>query len=84
MLNQLQSRSKRAVLTLTTSNALDQLNMVIKQEAPLEGFHFATLVRLQLAEKELKTYGYKFHNQLLPIPLTELIINPNIRQNPGY
>jgi hypothetical protein len=84
MLNQLQSRSKRAALTLTTSNALDQLNMVIKQEAPLEGFHFATLVRLQLAEKELKTYGYKFHNQLLPIPLTELIINPNIRQNPGY
>lgn len=82
-LNMLQSRSGRQAVQL--SNApLNQLNQVLKAEAPKEGYHFASLVRWNLAAQELAQYGYKPFNNLLPIPLQELLINKNMIQNPGY
>ncbi|MCH5721388.1 RagB/SusD family nutrient uptake outer membrane protein [Niabella hibiscisoli] len=84
VLNQLQSRSSRTPVVLTSANALEQLNQVTQQEAPLEGYHFSSMVRWELAGLLLSTQGYKAHNKLLPIPLNQVLINPNMTQNPGY
>lgn len=84
VLNQLQNRSNRPPVTLTGSNAIEQLNYVTQQEAPFEGYHFAAMVRWELSGRLLGSYGYKPYNNLLPIPLIELQVNPNMTQNPGY
>ncbi|WP_277465367.1 RagB/SusD family nutrient uptake outer membrane protein [Parabacteroides sp. PF5-6] len=31
-----------------------------------------------------ETYNFKSHNELLPVPLTQMELNPNLVQNPGY
>jgi len=82
-LNMLQNRSGRPPIQL--SNApLNQLNQVLKEEAPREGYHFASLVRWNLATQELAQYGYKSFNNLLPIPVQALNANSGLVQNPGY
>ncbi|MDD4191326.1 MAG: RagB/SusD family nutrient uptake outer membrane protein [Mangrovibacterium sp.] len=43
--------------------------------------YFALLKRTGLAAELLKIQDYE---QLYPIPMSELILNPNMTQNPGY
>jgi len=43
--------------------------------------YFALLKRLGIAVELLEIQSYQ---QLYPIPNTELVLNPNITQNPGY
>lgn len=43
--------------------------------------YFGLLKRLEIAVELLDIQSYQ---QLYPIPITELLLNPNISQNPGY
>ncbi|WP_300601799.1 RagB/SusD family nutrient uptake outer membrane protein [Niabella sp.] len=83
-LNQLQTRSSRAPVTLDNNNKFDQLNLVVKAESSREGYHFATLVRTGLAGTLLASSGFQTRHVLLPIPMSELQLNPRMVQNPGY
>jgi starch-binding outer membrane protein, SusD/RagB family len=54
-------------------------------ELALEGKRYFDLVRWGLAESELGPLGYQSARKgLYPIPQTELDVNPNLVQNPGY
>ena len=54
-------------------------------ELALEGKRYFDLVRWGLAEQELSAKGYQpARKGLYPIPQTELDVNPNLVQNPGY
>ena len=54
-------------------------------ELALEGKRYFDLVRWGLAEQVLGPLGYQPARQgLYPIPQTELDVNPNLVQNPGY
>lgn len=46
-----------------------------------EGFMYYDLVR---TGKAIEVLGLLPHQQLLPIPNTELILNSNFTPNPGY
>jgi starch-binding outer membrane protein, SusD/RagB family len=53
-------------------------------EFALEGKRFFDLVRWGIAKEIL---GDKFdinHDEYMPIPLNEILLNPNLEQNPGY
>ncbi|SDC78847.1 RagB/SusD family nutrient uptake outer membrane protein [Niabella drilacis] len=84
MLNQLQARSRRPPVTLDNNNKFDQLNLIVKAEASREGYHFATLVRIGLADAQLSSLGFRARHVLLPIPERELILDTKMVQNPGY
>lgn len=54
-------------------------------ELALEGKRYFDLVRWGLAAQKLGTKGYKsIRNGLYPIPQSELDVNSNLKQNPGY
>ncbi len=54
-------------------------------ELALEGKRFFDLVRWGLAQEVLGPLGYQPARQgLYPIPQTELDVNPNLTQNPGF
>jgi len=84
VLNMLQSRGGRSSVQLTSSSKIDDLDMVLKAEMTREGYHFAALVRLDLAVQQLSRYGYKTYNSVLPIPLSAISQNLNLVQNAGY
>ncbi len=53
-------------------------------EFAIEGKRFFDLVRWGIAKDVL---GDKFnvnHDEYMPIPLNETLLNPNLKQNPGY
>ena len=52
-----------------------------KKEFLAEGFMYYDLVR---TGKAIEVLGLLPHQQLLPIPNTELILNSNFTPNPGY
>lgn len=52
-----------------------------KEDMSMEGVYFSALKRLGKAENVLKIESFR---KLLPVPITEMILNPNMRQNPGY
>jgi hypothetical protein len=53
-------------------------------ELATEGHRWYTLIRTERAKKVLGPLGFKPKNKLLPIPLQELELNKNLKQNPGY
>ncbi len=54
-------------------------------ELALEGKRYFDLVRWNLAEEQLGELGYQPSRKgLYPIPQTELDVNPNLEQNPGF
>ena len=53
-------------------------------EFAMEGLRFFDVVRWGIA---LQTFGEQFtvnRDELMPIPVNELLMNPNLEQNPGY
>jgi hypothetical protein len=52
-----------------------------KEDLGMEGLYFPALKRLGKAESVLNIQSTK---KLMPIPLTEINLNPNAKQNPGY
>lgn len=71
----------RGLPSATTSNIITSLQATWKSELKGTGTYFAFLKRNGLAEQVLNIQSYRL---LLPIPLNELLRNPNIAQNPGY
>lgn len=69
----------------TTDDIFAALVHERRVELALEGKRYFDLVRWGLAEKELGSLGYQpARKGLYPIPQTELDVNPNLQQNPGY
>lgn len=53
-------------------------------ELAFEGFRWLDLVRWDLADQELKSYGFvKGKHELLPIPYND-VVTAKLKQNPGY
>ena len=58
-----------------------------KWELGLEGHRFFDLVRWGIAGETIRAMGRTFEDgkhELMPIPIVELGLNPNLVQNPGY
>jgi starch-binding outer membrane protein, SusD/RagB family len=56
-------------------------------ELAFEGHRYFDLVRWGIASKVLKAQGKNFtegKNELMPIPVNELVLNPKLIQNPNY
>lgn len=68
-------------LTLTANNTLDRIIETRLQTTLYCNVNFAFLKRIGQA---VQTYGIWDFQQLLPIPINELLVNPMITQNPGY
>jgi hypothetical protein len=80
-LNQVRKRAGLDDISALTFEAIVHERQV---ELALEGFRFYDLVRWGIAKEVL---GDKFdvnHDEYLPIPLNEILMNPNLEQNPGY
>ena len=65
---------------------IDAILLERRLELAFEGFRWMDLKRTGKAVATLRKLGYTLdeHLLLLPIPLTERNINPNLTQNPGY
>lgn len=81
-LNELRvKRGLSAVYPTTDEQYLDAILLERKKELLAEGFLYYDLVRTNRAIDELKILSYQ---TLLPIPSSELRLNPNLDQNPNY
>jgi hypothetical protein len=81
-LNQL--RAFRGLAPISPTTDADFMNAVIlerKKELLAEGFMYYDLIR---TGKAIATLGLLSYQTLLPIPNTELRVNKNLVQNPGY
>ena len=70
-------RGKPNVTTLTN----DDIFLIWRRELIKEGNIFITLKRFDKALTVVQNFPHKL---LLPVPLTFIISNPNLTQNPGY
>jgi hypothetical protein len=78
---------------LFNTDATDQVSLLsdITRERQLElfcewGHRWMDLKRMRLADAALQPFksGWTTNDQLYPIPISELIIDPNLTQNPAY
>ncbi|HTF31015.1 MAG TPA: RagB/SusD family nutrient uptake outer membrane protein [Flavitalea sp.] len=78
----------RAALPDITSSGGTVLDAIVKErqlELAFEGNRFQDLVRWGLAKQELEARGFVIgKHELLPIPFSEMQIDPSLTQNPGY
>lgn len=84
----------RAGLPNTIAASQDGLYPAIAQERKVElfaewGNRWYDLKRTQKAEEALKELSYKkpywsLDDTLWPVPVSQILINPNLTQNPGY
>jgi hypothetical protein len=75
---------KRAGLPDKTQLNFESIVHEKRVEFAIEGKRFFDLVRWGIAKDVL---GDKFnvnHDEYMPIPLNETLLNPNLKQNPGY
>jgi hypothetical protein len=76
---------KRAGLQEITALSLDAIVHERRVELALEGgFRFHDLVRWGIAKDVLGANFDVNHDEYMPIPLNEILINSNLQQNPGY
>lgn len=84
-INEVRDRAGLVGLDPAVVNTTEDLTQAIAHERflelAMEGQRFFDLRRLGLAEEELELESYRL---LFPIPQTELDVNPNLEQNPGY
>ncbi len=71
----------RAGLTAAGSVDLDAILMERRLELAFEGFRIWDIKRLHLT---VGTMNYNDQKLVYPVPEAEVIINPNLEQNPGY
>lgn len=83
-------RNKAGLANTSAVNAEQILNAIVKErksELFTEGHRFFDLKRNNLLNEILSPLkpGWDANDQLLPLPETELLLNPNLKpQNPGY
>ncbi len=65
----------------TQQEVLDAIDLERRLELAFEGDRFADMVRTGRAQPVL---GIPAYQEVLPIPLREIDVGPNITQNPGY
>lgn len=77
-LNQVQSKRNQKT---TSSDFLNSLKEIWANELKGTGTYFAFLKRNNIAERALNIESWKL---IFPIPNKEIVLNPNLVQNPGY
>lgn len=75
-------RSRSPKYALGSSIDIQAIALSWKNELPIDFSYFDFLKRNGLAESTLSLTGS--YQLLLPIPLSELVVNPGAVQNPGY
>ncbi|MDR1369304.1 MAG: RagB/SusD family nutrient uptake outer membrane protein [Dysgonamonadaceae bacterium] len=75
---------KRAGLPDISALSLAAIVHERRVELAMEGFRFFDLVRWGIAKEVLGANFDTNHDEYMPIPLGETLINPNLVQNPGY
>lgn len=75
------ARGLQAIYPATDEDYMNAILLERKKEFLAEGFMYYDLVR---THKAIEILGLLPHQQLLPIPNTELILNSNFTPNPGY
>jgi hypothetical protein len=81
-LNELRAfRGVPAIFPATDDDFINAILLERKRELLAEGFMYVDLIRTGKAKASL---GLLDHQLLLPIPGSELRVNPNLKQNPGY
>jgi hypothetical protein len=76
---------KRAGLPEIAALSLNAIVHERRVELALEGgFRFHDLVRWGIAKEVLGANFDVNHDEYMPIPLNEILINSNLQQNPGY
>lgn len=88
-INQVRQRAGLAALSGTTTKDafVDLLVQERAWELVQEGHRWFDLIRLgRLKQRELTVFNRVIDNKylLFPIPQPELVLNPNLTQNPGY
>lgn len=81
-LNLLRKRNNRSLLNNNETKEIE--NAILdeyKQDLGKEGVYFFALKRLDKAKMVLNIESYK---ELFPIPMNDIMSNPNITQNEGY
>lgn len=100
LVNQVRTRAKNSiadpsgldldtVLVAVTTTSMDTLRTAIwherRVELALEGLRFFDIVRQGRGATLLSGNGFAAgKNELFPIPSSEIALNPNLKQNPGY
>jgi hypothetical protein len=75
---------ERAGLQAISALSFDAIVHERRVELALEGFRFHDLVRWGIAKEVLGADFNVNHDEYMPIPLNEILLNPNLEQNPGY
>jgi starch-binding outer membrane protein, SusD/RagB family len=84
-LNMVRTRAQMPEVSVSGSAVFDAIVNERRLELCFEGFRFQDLVRWGLASQELGPAGFQSgKNELLPIPFSEMQIDPSLEQNPGY
>lgn len=83
-LNKVRSRVNLPAETATGTALFDAIVYERQVELAFEGHRFTDLVRWNLADDVLGTYGYKEHHATYPIPQAALDVNKNLKPTPGY
>jgi starch-binding outer membrane protein, SusD/RagB family len=84
-LNKVHTRAQLPEVSASGSAIFDAIVTERRLELCFEGFRFQDLVRWGLALQELGPAGFQAgKNELLPIPFSEIQIDPSLNQNPGY
>ncbi len=80
LINQVISRDGAPAIS-EQAHLLSAIQLQYKSQLNNEGTYFSFLKRNDLAENELKIESFR---KLLPIPTSEMDLNRNVTQNPGY
>jgi hypothetical protein len=75
---------QRAGLQGIAALSFDAIVHERRVELAVEGLRFHDLVRWGIAKEVLGANFDVNHDEYMPIPLNEILINPNLKQNPGY
>jgi hypothetical protein len=80
LINQVRSRDGEPAIS-EQAHLLSAIQLQYKNQLNNEGTYFSFLKRNDLAESELKIDSFR---KLFPIPTSEMDLNRNVTQNPGY
>ena len=71
----------RAGLANVSNATVDEVTLERQRELAMEGDLIHNLRRLQ---RNIGSFAWDANNLVFPIPEREVIVNPNLAQNPGY
>ncbi|KKX47282.1 RagB/SusD family nutrient uptake outer membrane protein [Sphingobacterium sp. IITKGP-BTPF85] len=80
-INKIRRRNNKTIILDTNKQFIETLLADWKDNLGSEGSYFFALKRNDLATEKLQIEN---HQLLLPIPQQDLVMNFNLKQNPGY